>query len=105
MYICVICDDKFDTRYELKGHFMAHSNWGVFCSYPGCGKTYSNESNMRQHLWSNHEPPPYTIYTDLPYYEELITATTRRKELQAKTKILQKQIMRLLNQAPSRCST
>ncbi|KAI8083281.1 uncharacterized protein B0P05DRAFT_536783 [Gilbertella persicaria] len=50
-YICTFCQKKFMRPSSLKIHTYSHTGEKPFhCSYPGCRRKFSVQSNMRRHL-------------------------------------------------------
>ncbi|CAO3633872.1 unnamed protein product [Mucor hiemalis] len=50
-YICSLCPKKFMRPSSLKIHIYSHTGEKPFnCSYPGCRRKFSVQSNMRRHL-------------------------------------------------------
>ncbi|KAI7895011.1 uncharacterized protein EV154DRAFT_49544 [Mucor mucedo] len=50
-YDCSFCQKKFMRPSSLKIHTYSHTGEKPFhCSYPGCRRRFSVQSNMRRHL-------------------------------------------------------
>jgi uncharacterized Zn-finger protein len=50
-YHCTFCQKKFMRPSSLKIHIYSHTGEKPFhCSYPGCRRKFSVQSNMRRHL-------------------------------------------------------
>lgn len=50
-YNCTLCQKKFMRPSSLKIHIYSHTGEKPFhCSFPGCRRRFSVQSNMRRHL-------------------------------------------------------
>lgn len=50
-FICknVICQMKFKNKASLDYHQLKHENAKFFCNYPGCGKGFFRENELKRH--------------------------------------------------------
>ncbi|ORX92530.1 hypothetical protein K493DRAFT_168795, partial [Basidiobolus meristosporus CBS 931.73] len=50
-YRCAICQREFQRPSTLRTHMYSHTGEKPFaCTFEGCNKRFSVESNMRRHL-------------------------------------------------------
>ncbi|KAF5343669.1 hypothetical protein D9758_014688 [Tetrapyrgos nigripes] len=53
-HVCTLCNKRFNRPSSLKIHMNTHTGATPFrCPYPGCGRSFNVNSNMRRH-YRNH---------------------------------------------------
>ncbi|EKM58820.1 uncharacterized protein PHACADRAFT_248904 [Phanerochaete carnosa HHB-10118-sp] len=72
-HVCLTCGKAFNRPSSLSIHVNTHTGARPFeCPFPGCGRRFNVNSNMRRHL-RNHNSPSRPLNTASPYTYPLTT--------------------------------
>ncbi|KAI0337158.1 hypothetical protein BDW22DRAFT_974584 [Trametopsis cervina] len=73
-HACKVCGKAFNRPSSLEIHMNIHLGRKPFkCPFPGCGREFNVNSNMRRHL-RNHTSPSRPPITSIPYTYPLTSA-------------------------------